>query len=404
MKQTFQTHHKAPSAASLVSLFFLGLCVCVSQAETFQPPTAGRAGVSLYVSKQGNDSDGRSWKTAFQTIQKALDAVPDDKGGHKIFVKPGRYLEANLGPSHPGAKGAYNCLIGDFDGSLGSGASGWVLIDSSDPIKGFKSWDWWSTIRAASTNWTTGNNSRPASCIDWDRWVLRRLYASGGDAGFFFDETDHCGEPFTVVVEDCVGIGRAFGGGVAHPTARSGEPSVFRRCYLMALDWNGDTAAALVGGWERSKPSHPHAIFEDCTLVHPDNAVALSYASRSARVEFIRCRMLTLNFGQPEMGVLSTGIISTERFSTRGRLYVEVEDCVLAGYSVFSPGNNSKAAICATRGTNLVYTQFKQAVPSGFERVGPWPAEWFAHMAPPSLDAMTDTQSFSAAQPPPKSP
>ena len=51
----------------------------------------------------------------------------------------------------------------------------------------------------------------------------------------------------------------------------------------------------------KSMPEHPHTVFECCTLVHPDNAVALSYASDCARARFVGCRMIVLNFTQPEM-------------------------------------------------------------------------------------------------------
>ena len=399
MIDTFQPPFRAPLVALLLAI---GLLARLAVADTNQPglqPQPQRTGATLYVSKLGDNSDGRSWKTAFNTIQKALDAVPDSLGAHTICVRPDRYVEANLAPSHPGAKGAYNTLIGDFDGRLGSGASGWVLIDSGDPKKGFKSWDWWSTIRASSKGWETGNNTQTTSCINWDRWTLRRLYASGGDAGFFFDESDHCGEPFTVVLEDCVGIGRAFGGGVAHPIARPEEPSVFRRCHLMALDWVGDTAAVLIGGWEQSMPKDPLVVFEDCTLVHPDNAVGLGYSSRCARAKFIRCRLLVLNFSQPEMGVHSTGIICTAGHSVDGRLHVDLEDCELAGYSVFTPGDASNVVECSTRGRVQAYVQFKQSVPSGFERVGLWPADWFASIAPPLIGA-TPSLSPGPSMPP----
>jgi len=129
-------------------------------------------------------------------------------------VRPDHYTEANLHPAHPGAKGSYNVLIGDHDGRRGSGAQGWVLIDSGDPETGFKSWDWWSTFAASDKKWPTGNNQQTFSSIVCDRWVFRNLYATGGDAGLFWDLTDKSGEHFTVIVEDCVGIGRAFGGGV----------------------------------------------------------------------------------------------------------------------------------------------------------------------------------------------
>jgi pectin methylesterase-like acyl-CoA thioesterase len=64
-------------------------------------------GVILHVSKLGDNSDGRRWNTAFHTIQKALDAVPDNQGGHRIIIiRPDTYAEANLYPAHPGAAGA----------------------------------------------------------------------------------------------------------------------------------------------------------------------------------------------------------------------------------------------------------------------------------------------------------
>jgi hypothetical protein len=342
-------------------------------------------GVTLYVSKAGDDSDGRSWNTAFRTIQKALDGVPDDEGGHRIVIRPDTYIEANLAPAHKGAASAYNELIGDFDGSFGSGSAGWVVIDSGDPEKGFKSWDWWGPIRASDKHWPHGNNQETFSSIIWDRWTLRRLYTAGGDGGFFWDLTNKSGEGFTIVVEDCVGTGRAFGGGVVYPTVRPNEPSVFRRCYFLALDWVGDTAAVLVGGWEKTMPEHPHAVFEDCTLVHTDNAVAISYAGNCTRARFVNCRMIVLNFTQPEMGGKSTGIICTQGHSPTGRLHVDLEDCILAGYSLFTPGEDGKAVTYTTKGRTQAYVQFKQEVPQGFERLGLWPADLFARIAPPAV-------------------
>jgi hypothetical protein len=355
----------------------------VGASEAFAAPNDVHSGVKLYVSKLGDNTDGRSWKTAFHSIQQALDAVPDDNGVHKIIVRPDTYVEANLAPAHKGAPGAYNSLVGDFDGSLGSGAKGWTVIDSGDPEKGFKSLDWWGPIRASDKNWPHGNNKETFSSIIWDRWKLRYLYTAGGDGGFFWDLTNKSGEGFTVIVEDCIGTGRAFGGGVAYPTVRENEPSVFRRCYFLALDWVGDTAAVLVGGWEKTMPKCPHVVFEDCTLVHCDNAVAISYASNCARVKFVNCRMIVLNFTQPEMGGKSTGIICTQGHSTTGRLHVDLEDCILAGYSVFTPGEESNAVTYTTKGETKAYVQFKQNVPEGFERLGLWPTDLFYQIAPP---------------------
>jgi len=368
-----------------------GMALLAAGTTPAAEPKAGDAGprkpVTLYVSKLGDHTGGGTWQKAFRTIQAALDAVPDGQGGHQIVVRPDTYVEANLAPARKGAPGAYNVLTGDFDGSLGSGAKGWVVIDSGDPEKGFKSWDWWGPIRATDKHWPHGNNKETFSSILWDRWTLCNLYVAGGDGGFFFDLTDKSGEGFTVVVEDCVGTGRAFGGGVAYPTVRKGEPSVFRRCYFLALDWVGDAAAVLVGGWEKSMPEHPHAVFEDCTLVHPDNAVALSYASHCARARFVGCRMIVLNFTQPEMGGQSTGIVCTQGHSPTGRLHVDLEDCLLAGYSVFTPGPASKAVSYTTRGKVQAYVQFKQSVPEGFQRLGLWPTELFSRMAPPRSPA-----------------
>jgi hypothetical protein len=342
-----------------------------------------RDSITLHVSRLGDNSDGQSWKTAFHSIQKAMDSIPDDRGGHSIVVRPDTYVEANLAPAHKGAAGAYNSLIGDFDGSLGSGAMGWVVIDSGDPELGFKSWDWWSSIRASDKHWPHGNNQETFSSIVCDRWSFRHLYVAGGDAGLFWDLTNKSGEGFTVIVEDCVGTGRAFGGGVVYPTVRPNKPSVFRNCYFLALDWVGDTAAVLLGGTEKTMPEQPHVVFEDCTLVHPDNAVAISYASSCARAEFKDCRMIVLNFTQPEMGGKSTGILCTQGHSPTGRLHVDLEDCTLAGYSLFTSGSDGEAMSYTTIGAVQAYLQFRQPLPKGFKRLGTWPVDLFSAMAPP---------------------
>lgn len=364
-------------------------CLCAANGSIASPwdPAAadysGHKGPSIYVSKNGDNTDGSSWEKAFHSIQAGLDAVSGGDGGNTVYIRPDTYFEANLAPAFKGAAGAYNALLGDRDGRFGSGALGWVVIDSGDPEKGFKSWDWWSTFRASDRHWPTGNNREAFSSIVWDRWILRNIYAAAGDAGLFWDLTHKSGEAFTVVVEDCVGTGRAFGGGVCYPVVRENEPSIFRRCYFLALDWVGDTAAVLLGGWEKSMPAAPHAVFDDCTLVHPDNAVQLSYASHCARAQFKNCRMIVLNFTQPEMGGQSTGIISTQNHSETGRLHVDLEDCILAGYSVFTPGADSEAVTCTTSGTVEAYVQFKQDVPDGFLRLGHWPVTLFDRIAPP---------------------
>ncbi|MDD4869011.1 MAG: hypothetical protein PHR77_00520 [Kiritimatiellae bacterium] len=344
---------------------------------------------TIYVSKLGDNSDGTSWRKAFRTIQAALLAVPDDKGDHRIIIRPDTYVEANLYTAHKGAVGAYNLLMGDVDGRLGSGAIGRIIIDSGDPEKGFKSYDWWSTFRATTKSWRPEYTNQTFSCIGWDRWIFKNLYVTGGDAGLFWDLTDKSGEGFTVIVEDCVGIGRAFGGGVCYPVIRPNEPSIFRRSYFLALDWVGDTAAVLVGGWEKSMPQYPHLVLEDCTLVHSDNALAISFASACARVKMTGCRLIVMNFTQPEMGGKSTGIICTAGNKSGGRLHVDMEDCILAGYSVFTPGADSKVISYTKKGKVQAYVQYKQPMPEGFERLGMWPVELFDHLSPPVVNHCT---------------
>lgn len=390
---------------TLLGLSLATLCPITVHGAVRDPMAAdysGNKGRAIFVSKQGDNSDGSSWQKAFHTIQAALSAVPDNKGGHKIIVRPDTYVEANLAPAHPGAAGAYNALIGDFDGRLGSGGKGWVLLDCGDPEKGFKSWDWWGPIRATDKNWPTGNKTgQTFSAIVCDRWIFRNIYTAGGDAGLFWDLTNKSGEGFTVVVEDCIGTGRAFGGGVCYPIVRPTEPSIFRRCYFLALDWKGDTAAVLVGGWEKSMPEHPHLVLEDCTMVHPDNALALSYASHCARVRATNCRMIVLNFTQPEMGgdKNATGIICTQGHSQAGRLHVDLEDSTLVGYSVLTPGKESSVASYTTKGKVQAYIQFKQTVPPGFQQLGLWPTELFYQMAPPRTPGELKNPPASARGP-----
>jgi alpha-L-fucosidase len=384
------------------------LSACATSAAAPWDPASsgysGHRGKTFYVSKRGDNSDGSSWQRAFHSIQAALLAVPDGHGGHRVIVRPDSYVEANLFPAQKGAAGSYNLLVGDSDGSLGSGASGRIVIDASCPgvavrrnaqlstfeiVKsdlpesGFKSVDWWAPILSTTIRRQSSTHTEQTfTSLSWDRWILRNVYVTGGDAGLFWDFGWNDGG-FTVIVEDCVGIGRAFGGGVCYPNVRRGEPSTFHRCYFLALDWVGDTAAVLVGGSEKAMPEQPHAVFEDCTFVHSDNAVAISYASHCARAKFVDCRMIVLNFTQPDMGGQSTGIICTQGRASTGRLHVDLENCILTGYSVFTPGKDAEAVTFTTRGKVQAYVQFRQPLPAGFVRLGQWPVELFDRMAPP---------------------
>ena len=340
---------------------------------------SGQRGRTIFVSKLGDNSDGSSWARAFTTIQAGLNAVPDEHGNHRVIVRPDTYMEANLYPAHRGAPGGYNELAGDWDGALGSGTRGWVVIDSGDAQRGFKSYDWWGPIRAYKKGWSPAHTGETFSAVVWDRWTIRRCYATGGDGGLFFDLVDRA-EPFSVRVEDCVSIGRAFGGGAGNILSRPGEPSVFRRCHLLCLDWWGDAAGAYVRAEHPELPAHPDVVFEDCTLAGPDSALKAGnpgYAGYT-RVGLKNCRLISLNFSQPQ-GKPGTGII----FSIiEGKLlHVDLENCVLLGYKVFGAGKGEVGY--TVKGDVQAYVQFQQEVPKGLLRLGHWPVEVFQGLLAP---------------------
>jgi len=339
---------------------------------------------TIYVSKLGDDSNGSSWSKAFRTIQKALDAIPDDKGGHRIIVRPDTYMESMLSTPFKGAPNAYNELIGDVDGLYGSGTVGYVIIDSSDPAKGFKSYDWFGPLKAYKHGWSPEHKEETFSANCWDRWRLSGLYVTGGDGGLMWDLVDKI-EPFTIIVEDCISIGRAFGGGVASCLSRYDEPMIFRRCTLWALDWWGDTSAAYVRVENPSMPEKPDIIFEDCTMISPQCALkGGNYGFHTyTRVKVQNCRLIVLNFSQP-VGTPSDGIIVSMQ---NGKyLHVDIEDSVLMGYKVFGvkvEKDSEKDIGYTTKGSVLAYVQFQQEVPNGFYRLQQWPVDTFQTIIPP---------------------
>jgi hypothetical protein len=359
-------------------VMFCGLMFCFANAC----PAA-----TLHVSKLGDNSDGSTWAKAFTTIQAALAKVPDAKGGHRIVIRPDTYMEANLQSPHKGAAGAYNTFVGDHDGKLGSGAKGWVVIDSGEPGKGFKSYDWHTTIRAYAKGWSKEHTDETFSANGFDRWTFQRIYSTGSDAGLFFDLVDKI-EPFTVIVEDCVGIGRAFGGGVANCLSRPDEPITFRRCHLWALDWWGDTAGAYLRVENKKMPEQPDAVLEDCTAVSPQCAVKSSnYGFQTyTRLRIVRSKLVTLNFSQP-VGTPTDGIIQCVQHGKF--LHVDLEDTLLMGYKVFGvkveKATESEISF-ATKGHVQAYVQFQQEVPKGFKRLDRWPVEVFQSISPPPAD------------------
>jgi hypothetical protein len=407
---------KATPFATFIATLSISLCVsCLLpsrlSAASFDPAApdyTGHRGTTIYVSKLGDNSDGSSWPKAFHTIQAALLAVPDDRGGHRVIVRPDTYAEANLWTNHQGAEGSYNLLIGDVDGTLGSGARGRIVIDSGDPEKGFKSFDWWSTIRATTKGWSPAHSAPTFSSIAWDRWILRNLYATGGDAGLFWDLTDKSGQGFTVVMEDCVSIGRAFGAGFGYQVVRPKEPVVFRRCFMMALDWWGDAGALGVGSYNPSLPEAPDVICEDCTLAGPDNAVQILFPSKFIRLKLKDCRLMALNFSQPH-GTPSTGVISTIVPDPR-QVHVDFEDGLLMGFKLFGNTNLEAKKTADAGGSEITYTtkgnvqayvQFRQPTPNGFQRLGLWPVEAFRTLDPRCPKAAFPAASGPAGRPKP---
>ena len=128
-------------------------------------------------------------------------------------------------------------------------------------------------------------------------------------------------------------------------------------------------------------PDTPDAVFEDCTIIGPDNALQVGYPKFEGytRVRFKGCRLIVLNFSQP-VGVPSTGIIYSD---LKGKfLHVELEDCILAGYKIFGALDNDLFSY-TLKGQNKAYVQFQQPTPEGIERLGLFPVELFERIAPP---------------------
>lgn len=353
--------------------------------------------MDLFVSKLGDNTDGTSWAHGLHDVQAALARVPDAAGGHRVLVRPDTYAEANLETAFRGAAGAYNELLGDFDGSLGSGATGWVVIDSGAPEVivrtqfdpsvgnpdfelltegdvreewGNKSVDWWCAFCSSPSK----------SGSAWDRWRLRNLYATGSELGVGWDMVRDESCEFSAQVEHCVGIGRFAGACAIAHTARPDEPVLFRDCWFMNLDTWGDCGGVYVRGQEETMPTHPHAVFENCTISSPKKVLQSGWPGvdrRNTRVRFKDCRLINLNFSQPRGEPAQ--IISC--CSADGsQLHVDFEDSVLAGYQVF--GGLSPDISYTTKGSVTAYVEYEQPVPEGIERLRYWPVEAFADLLP----------------------
>ena len=361
---------------------------------------AGRKGANIYVSKLGDNSDGSSWDKAYTTIQKALLAVPDKEGGHRVIIRPDTYEEANLYPSFKGAAGSYNLFIGDIDGRYGSGVTGKVVLDTGataevvrndpdcwkwkliegDPSKewGMKCVDWYGPWKCDTS----------FSGLIWDRWVFKNLYVTGSEGGMGVDVTTKKGSEFTIIVENCVGIGRFAGVAVMAHKPRKGEPVLFKESYFMNLDWWGDAGAAYVRGEDATMPDAHHAVFENCTLVSPDNALQAGHPGVDklyTKVKFKNCNLIVLNFSQPR-GTPSSGVICCGS-KTAKQLHVDFENCTLMGFKIFGYTREQaphETSISYTiKGKVGAYVEFEQPVPEGMERLRYWPVEAFSDLISP---------------------
>jgi hypothetical protein len=149
----------------------------------------------------------------------------------------------------------------------------------------------------------------------------------------------------------------------------------------MCLDVWGDAGAVYVRAHNPRLSATPDAVFEDCTLVGPDNALQVGYPKFEGytRVQFKACRLIVLNYSQPH-GTPSTGAVYSD---LAGKfLHVDFEDCTVMGYRVLGARNDELFSY-TTKGTNRAYVQYRQPVPAGFERLRFWPVDVFGEMLPP---------------------
>jgi hypothetical protein len=174
---------------------------------------------------------------------------------------------------------------------------------------------------------------------------------------------------------------------MAH-VGRPGEPVLFRRSYFMCLDVWGDAGAVYVRAHNKTMPATPDAVFEDCTLVGPDNALQVGYPGFQGytRILFKNSRLIVLNFSQPQ-GTPATGAVYSD---LAGKfLHVDFEDCTVMGYRVLGAKNNDLFSY-TTKGTNRAYVQCRQPVPKGFERLRFWPVEVFNDLLPARFQTSAD--------------
>ena len=127
-------------------------------------------------------------------------------------------------------------------------------------------------------------------------------------------------------------------------------------------------------------PSTPDVVFDDCTLVGPDNALQVGYPGFEGytRVKFSNCRLIVMNFSQPH-GTPATGVVYSDLAPKF--LHVDFENCLAMGYKILGARSNQLFSFTTT-GTNRAYVQYRQEVPAGFERLRFWPVDGFQDLVP----------------------
>jgi len=156
----------------------------------------------------------------------------------------------------------------------------------------------------------------------------------------------------------------------------------------------GDAGAVYVRAHNKTMPATPDAVFEDCTIIGPDNALQVGYPGfvGYTRVRFKNSRLVVLNFSQPQ-GTPSTGAVYSD---LAGKfLHVEFEDCTVMGYRVLGARKDDMFSY-TTQGTNRAYVQYRQPVPAGFERLRFWPVEVFNELLPPRFQLAENTAPAAA--------
>ena len=203
----------------------------------------------------------------------------------------------------------------------------------------------------------------------WDRWMVGHIYATGANCMLWIDqERENQNGPCSMVVDDCVAFGQAASGGGAWFVGRPDEPLLFRRCFFMNLDWYGDCGAAYVRAEHTSMPDYPDAVFENCTLVSPDNALQTfspGCDKTYTRVRLKDCRLIALNFSPLRRNPSGSGATLNEPSgiiccaALEGKqLHIDFEDCMLMGRRVF--GTRSGEVSYTTKGKVQTFVEYEQ--------------------------------------------